>query len=1098
MINVLKLILDSHSIFGSVKFSVRRFVGLTTLLSLSLATSAYAEETSWLREPRISPDGRTVAVVVRGQVRLVPSTGGVAVPLTPATATASHPVWSPDGETLAFASDANGDRDVFTVPRDGGAMVRQTFSGADELPSGFSPDGREVLFSAERLGDAVGSRFGGSQLYAAPVQGGRTRLVLPTRNEQASFNPAGTQLVYQYRSSVDPQARQHRVGANANELWLYDLATRRHTPLVRDGKDARNPVWSPDGQAVYYLSERSGVLNVWRRDLKSGKDTALTTFTGQPVRGLSISRGGDLAFTQAGHLYLLSAVGGTPKRIRVDLPDARDLEAKTYVSREADELAISPGGKWKALIARGDIFVVDPRGNSFQVTRTPEEERFVSFSPDGKTLIYASARREKGVLDWRIYQTKLPTDAKAYALAGAYTETLLPTDAGAAQQPAFSPDGSKVAFVYERREVRVLDLASGKVTALYRPGDLLTSYGDGTLEFQWSPDSRHLLVPWRTLYTRWAVVPADGSAPLRPISTRLANTSSAFWSADGGMILALTPRESENELDGYPVAQGLYRIFMSPQSRSDFLQYAEAQEEAKAEAQSQAEKRGEADQAEEPTPPPLPNYSFAEERNSQLEETLLPTGVEAALPMPDGLHVLLMNVDGDTLYLRTLHLLTKETEDLGEVAGLDTERLQIDEHSLSSDGEILTVLAGDTLYHIPLRDTAQTTKTSLALRQQQVPAQMRQAAFDQAWLDLKQTFYTPDLHGVDWDAAYQSYAPYLRDVATPDELTELLDELGGSLNASHLFPFSSYLSPRPYDNEMTSTGSLGIFTDDSYAGPGVRIAALLPGSPLKRHDLDVQAGDIILSVNGQPLPLRGGLDALLDGTVGQRTLLELQRGQHKRTLSVKPISLAEEARLNHQRIIDLRRAEVERLSAGRLAYTYLPEMNNSAFVTAYNDLITMQDERQGAIVDIRGNQGGDLHRQLMNFLTGQPFALMGRKDRYADVKPNNRWRKPSALITDSFAYSDGSVFPQTYQDMKVGPVVGTEQLNTGTAINTIRSRLVPEVSYSIPILPVRRLDGSYYENNVIHPDVPVPHDPNAEQNGEDRALAAAVRALLNR
>lgn len=274
---------------------------------------------------------------------------------------------------------------------------------------------------------------------------------MPVTNEQATWNSAGTKLLYAYSTSIDPSARQHRSAGNAGEIWLYEPATRQHTPLIRDNHDARNPVWGFNDQSVLYLSDRSGSLNVWERDLKTGKDQPLTHFSDQPVRGLSVSKAGDIAFTYGGRLYVLRRGATQPQSVQVEIPEFQNDQPRLFTDTQSSNFAVSPNGKLFALVSRGNVFVMNREGQTFQVTHTPAEERSVTFSPDGGFLVYDSARWLKGpdgksVMDWRIYKSRLPKNMQDLGQAGAYIETLVSTGAGTAQQPEFSPDGSQVAM----------------------------------------------------------------------------------------------------------------------------------------------------------------------------------------------------------------------------------------------------------------------------------------------------------------------------------------------------------------------------------------------------------------------------------------------------------------------------------------------------------------------------------------------------------------------------------------------------------------------------------------------------------------------------
>src|SRR5690606_24233879 len=219
-------------------------------------------------------------------------------------------VWSADSEKLAFASDLNGDDDVY-VTDFSGTLERLTWSAASEVPTSFSPDGKKILYTADRLGDAEQSVQTAlsfrTQLYSVDTASGREALVLPNLALQAVWNRDKSQLAYTYNPTLDPDERQHRVAANARTIWSFDPVTGRHEPLFPvDGADRHNPVWSADGQPLYYLSEASGWLDVWQVDLASGTEPQLTSFEGDPVHDPSVAANGTIAFATRGRIYVLA------------------------------------------------------------------------------------------------------------------------------------------------------------------------------------------------------------------------------------------------------------------------------------------------------------------------------------------------------------------------------------------------------------------------------------------------------------------------------------------------------------------------------------------------------------------------------------------------------------------------------------------------------------------------------------------------------------------------------------------------------------------------------------------------------------------------
>lgn len=1067
---------------------------LAVLAGAVLAVPGVAEDRLWITYPAISPDGAQIAFTYRGQIHLVDAeAGGVAIPLTSQGYHSHRAVWSPDAGQLAFASDVNGDDDVYVTDFGASPVRRLTWSSRAEVPVGFSPGGDTVLFSRAGLGDPEasvpppGSRM--VQLYDVDLESGGERLLLPYGAREAVWNGAGTQLVYSYDPSLDPGARQLRVASNARQIWLYDSETDTHTRLLEGPVDVLNPLWSADEASIFHLSEASGRLNVWRHDLETGQSVQLTDFTDHPVRHLSVSQAGDLAFTQAGGLYRLAAGSDTPERLAIVIPEQVMDQPVRNRSLEAREFVSSPDGAFWGMIVDNQVFVADRSGQVAQVTFGEEPKRDIAFSSDGALLAYAALRDHR----WAIYAVSLLDEDGDPDLRGFEETALVELDDGNAFQPGFSPDGGKLAFIAYRREVAVLDLGDGEITTLFAPEDYNSSYSDGDLWFSWSPDSRHLAASWRqvpfAVVQMAGVVPADGSGPVAPLTTAISNVESAFWSADGMQIVASTVMFGPRRLDYLPMGAGeggviatdLYRVFMSGEARSDFLDAAQ-------------DGGGSGEVAR--------NYDFSAQRSSILEDRLTDQSVLNLFTAPlgdgSGLVVFLLDAAMNDVSLALLDLESGEMTEIadGEVlaamGALDMRHL-----SYVPGLNVLDVQTPDGVVSIPLDFLDATRGTRLSVDTGFVPSARRAEAFEQIWADIRFTFYRSDLEGRDWDAIGETYRAFLPGVASDRELSELVTEMFGELSASHLM-----VGYQPDEADRhglpTRTATLGFYTGDDREGPGVPIAAILPGGPLDRQSLEVGEEDRIVWINGMEVDDQGGLDRLLDGMEGRMVSVGiLPAGQEEvREIGVRPIGLPEEGYLAYRRWVDARRAMVEALSGACIVYEHMPAMDNGSYLRVSGRFLAARGTARAALLDVRSNPGGNEHRQLLNFLTGEPFAQVGREDRDLDVEPLDRWLGPSAVLIDSFAYSDGTIFPQAYQDIGIGPVIGERLLNTGTGVNYISSRLIPGLTYGIPVMPFRQLDGTFYENLEIEPDILVPFDPNVVLSGRDAALEAAVAALM--
>jgi tricorn protease len=409
----------------------------------------------------------------------------------------------------------------------------------------------------------------------------------------------------------------------------------------------------------------------------------------------------------------------------------------------------------------------------------------------------------------------------------------------------------------------------------------------------------------------------------------------------------------------------------------------------------------------------------------------------------------------------------------------------------------LDIKLDDSVLSVPIYDPNVRSASSAKIFTTVNPDRRRAAAFEQAWADLKYRYYQRELEGRDWDAIGAKYRAYLGSIATSRELTELVAAMYGELSASHLFADYAGLEGTRL-GLGTRNDTLGVYLDYGYEGPGRRVAAVLPGGPLDRAGLGVDAGDIISSINGIPVPEAGGMERLLDVNLGKRTLIGVRdQGQdEERFIYVDPISYGSQLRLARERLLDARAGLVDRLSNSCVVYQYVADMDEASYINVMGKLSSSRDLAKAALIDVRSNGGGNLTRELITLLSGTAYAQVGRTGGPIKTEPNNRWVWPSAVLVDSFSYSDAAIFPQAYQDAGIGLLVGDTVLNTGTYVSRSPSKLVPGFTYAIPILPIRHLDGSYYENHVIEPDIAVPFDPNTVGINTDPQLEAAVAALM--
>ncbi|MGB7643976.1 MAG: S41 family peptidase [Pseudomonas fluorescens] len=1087
-----------RTIIHDLKASLCIVLGLTAALASGIGSVNAAplplpdaERPLWLRTPSVSPDGSRIAFTHGGQIWVVPATGGEARSLTSDQFYSHHPVWSPDGQRLAFASRRHGNDDVFVMPVAGGAVTRLTHHSTNDVPQAFTPDGQEVLFASNRLGDAKASALDGSkdlnglfeQLYSVPAQGGRPVMVLPFPALEVAPSADGQRLLYTDRRSSENEWRKHHVSEAARDIWLFDRKAGTHRRLSDFRGEDRNAVWTPQQDAVLWLSERSGSFNVWRQPLAGGSAQQITFHKDHPVRFLSSARDGTLVYGFDGEIWRQPAGATQPQRVPVQIRQGNLMAGPSNVNLagQATELAVSPTAPEYALIARGEVFVVSAlSGVTRRITNTPAEERHLSYAPDGRSLLYASERNGR----WEIMEARLNrADDTGFAGATPFTESVLISSEGDAFQPMSSPDGKRIAYRQDRTNLRVFERQTRQSVQVLGK-ESVYSYTDDDLNFAWAPDGRWLVS--RTGFETTAeieLIDANGRAPRRNISRSGFTDSHPMVSADGSAILWLSDRVALHSADSNAAAADVYAGFLTPEAFDAF--------------RATPDERQRMDQLSK----------------RQAAATPAKTTVDSALPTADGIErrtVRLTPLSLSSKFFRLTPdqrtLVVVADDPAGQVVGyaIDTAsrsprvlftRPPGSAVDIKTDDKVTTLVVlgpqGIDRYDIA-SGKAQDTVPFHAEMARDAQAEIA-AIFDHAWRLTQVKFYDPKLHGVDWVAVGQAHRKFLPYVRHWEELAEVLSEMVGELNASHQGGFFLNAS-----SSGDATASLGVYFDDTWRGEGQKVVDILPGGPADRPGSALRAGATVLAVDGNPINAQTDVHRWLNRKADQPVLLSVRPKQSGTPVeqTVIPVSQEQEIALAYDRWVTQRREQVTRLSGGRLGYIHVPAMDLNGYLKAYSDLFGQHRLTEAVVVDVRYNGGGNLHDQLAAMLTGQHLAALVSRDgvRFIDI-PTTRWTKPSILIANAASYSDGSAFPSLYQRQKIGKLVGQRVPGTATAVIWER-QLDQRVVYGVPQLGFMGEDGKWFENQEIVPEVVVEADPASVTAGRDPQLERAVQELL--
>ncbi|MEM8884538.1 MAG: S41 family peptidase [Planctomycetota bacterium] len=1045
------------------------------LLPLLLLTPlAHAkEELLWIRYPALSPDGSQVCFSYGGDLWLVPSAGGDAVPLTTHVAYERSPVWSRDGKQIAYATDRHGNFDVYVRTIADGAERRLTWHSGWDVPSDFSPDGSEVLFSSARAGDAKShpASWRGGKLWSVPVAGGRPRLVLPTPALHARYDEKGARIVYENQPGRENEWRKHHTSSVTRDIWIYDVESGKHTRVTDSKHEDRDPHF--DGDAVVHLCAADGTFNVKGR----------TKFRDHPVRFLSRARNGTLCFAWHGSLYTL-AKGAEPQRVVVrGHVGPRSNARRTETMRKgATQFAVSPNEKEIAFIVRGELFVASvEHGTTRRLTHTSTQERSPSWAPDGEAIYFAGEREGS----WNLYRVRLarPEDKYFFRATRVVEEPVL-VEEDESFQPLVSPDGKRVAYLHNRDEIRVLELASKNAWTVV-PAARNYSYADGDIAFAWSPDSKWLAFNMAGS-GRWieslGVADAGGEKVIDMTRSGYYEARPR-WSPDGRGLLFSSNRLGRRSHGSWGSDADVFVVDLTDAAH-ERARWSVEEYELRTGKKDKEKKK---DEAKTDKAPPKVDIEFEDRERRTRRLSLHSARLFAFDISPDGEKLVKIARVGNQTGLWLTHWRKGETK---RIAKLDGNGGDV---RFAKDGKSVFVRSGGgTLHHIELKGDAKRIgfKAEMEI---DAPAE-RAYIFEHAWRQVKRKFYRADLHGAPWEKLRKDYEPLLAHVHTNHDFAELLSELLGELNASHTGCYH-----RIPQEGTDQTASLGVLYDPRDRGEGLKMVEVLPGGPAARAG--IESGSVLLRVGDTKLDASVNLSALLDRQAGKRLLLAVRKPDGSTAeVVVEPVSLRDESELLYRRWVEQRRKLTDELSEGRIGYVHVRGMGDRSFRRLYQDAIGRYGNRAALIVDTRNNGGGWLHDDLVKFLGGRKYAIFhprGKKRGAFGTEPFDRWADPVAVIVNEQNYSDAHIFPYAFQKLGLGPVVGAKVAGTGTAVWWER-QIDPTLVFGIPQVGIVEPGGDYVENQDFVPDHIVPHGPESVARGDDPQLKKAIEVLLEK
>ncbi|MEM1134665.1 MAG: S41 family peptidase [Bacteroidota bacterium] len=1063
-----------------------------SFLAIAFSYVSLAQENPlWMRYPAISPNGEAIVFSYKGDLYKVSSGGGLAIPLTTHAAHDFMPVWSDDSKAIAFASDRYGNFDIYTMPADGGQATRLTFHSSNDFPSDFAPDGSHILFSSLRKDDATYAQYPYGrlpELYEIDVNGGRPKQVTSITAEEAKYNTDGSAIIYQDKKGYEDPWRKHHTSSVTRDIWMLEKANNKYTRLATYKGEDRSPVFSADGKHFYYLCEASGSFNVFKAAVEDpAQSEQLSDFEKHPVRFLSSSKDELLCFSFNGEVFTMKK-GERPQKVNIIIKT--DTNGNDYLTKSinkgATEIAVSPNGKEIAFVHRGEIYVAPVEGgDTKRVTNTPEQERSVSFSPDGKKLLYAGERNGS----WNVYSSSIVRKEEPYFYAATLLKEETITETAAEEfQPSWSPDGREVAYLEERVVLKVVNIATKeKRTILSEEHNY--SYADGDQHYAWSPDGKWFLVEYNQP-NQWiseaGLVSAKGGEAIINLTKSGFSDVAPQWMMDGKMMLWFSDRDGMKNRGSWGSEDDVYATFFTQEafdlfklSKTDYELYKEKKEEE----EKDEEKEDEKEDDEEKLPEVAIELDGLEDRKVRL--TIHSSRLSDAVVSKDGEYLYYICRFEKGMDLWKTNLRTKETKILTKLGG------SAGNLSLDKEGENAFLLSEGSIKKV---DTKSGEVKTIGINGEMYLDKDKERAyvFEHAWRQVQKKFYVKDIHNVDWDFYKSEYGRFLPHINNNYDFAEMLSEMLGELNASH-----TGCRYRPDTKNADETASLGMFFDNNYTGAGLKIVEVIEKGPADKAESKISEGTILEKIDGESITANTNYYPFLNRKADKKVLLSLLNPAtgNKWEEVIEPISFWEENDLLYHRWVENRREEVERLSDGKVGYVHVRGMNDASFRTTYEEVLGRNYDKEALIVDTRFNGGGWLHDDLATFLNGIKYIEMVPRGQKLGSEPQFKWTKESIVLMGEGNYSDAHMFPYAYKANNIGKLLGMPVPGTGTAVWWER-QIDPTLVFGIPQVGMIDIEGNYLENNQLEPDVKVENQPSVLLAGKDEQIAKAIEVLL--
>lgn len=1049
------------------------------LVLLSLL-AADAGEARLLRFP--TTHGDQIVFTYAGDLHTVSAKGGIARRLTSHEGFEMFARFSPDGKHIAFTGQYDGNTEIYLIPAEGGEPKRLTYTatlgrddvsdrmGPNNICMGWTPDGKHVLFRSRMHShnDFIG------KLYRVPATGGIAEELPLPRGGFGTFSPDGKKLAYNRVFREFRTWKRYR-GGMADDVWVYDFETKKTTQLTKTPAQEVFPMWL--GDRIYFLSDRekSGRMNLYSMPEQGGEAKKLTDFQDYDVKFPSRSAQA-IVFEQGGWIWRfdLETQKATKVNIRI-LQDRVGARTKLHVvTKEVTNYEISPDGSRALFGARGDVFSVPAKaGPTYNLTNTPGvHERNSKWSPDGKHVAFISDKSGEDEI-WITTPDGRGTPVQLTTKADTYKYELL-----------WSPDSKRILWTDKKLRLCYVEVATKKVT------QVIQSPVWEIRDAVWSPDSRW--ITWSQQEVEGLsdvyVHSLEGGKNTRVTEGRHASTDPCF-SGDGKYLFFVSARDfspiySATEWNhAYRDMSRIYVAVLSKDTPSPFKVRDESEKPAAKEPPKKDEK---------------PGAVAVKVDVEGLSDRIL------QLPIKPGSYRNLQSVGSAVWYvggssggppgLAMYDLATKKETQLGKVGG----------YEISADGKKMIVSQDGKHAIIDLPRAPVNITEPLNLSGMEVTLDRKEEwkqIFHESWRQMRDFFYDPNLHGVDWKLMRERYEPLVAHVAHRADLTYVIGEMISELNAGHAYVGGGDM-PRP---QRVPLGLLGARLRHDADSGCVQVVKVLRGSrwdpalksPLNEIGVEVKDGEYICAVDGRPVKEMANFNESLVNKVGKQVKLTIRSSPDaKASRDVVVVPIASEAELYYHDWVEGNLKKVSDATGGQVGYLHVPDMLQTG-LNQFAKYFYPQLRKRALIIDVRGNGGGNVSPMLIERLRREIAMITIARNSIPRTDPAAMIYGPMCCLMNEFSASDGDLFPFRFRQHKLGKLIGKRSWGGVVGIRGTLP-LLDGGTLNRPEFSRYDIEGTEWiiEGQGVTPDIIVDNDPATEYAGKDEQLDRAIAEML--